>query len=59
MVVPGIEVLIVDDGLHVPVMALFDIRGKDEGVEPWQNGPTGVKKGGSCGLTKTFIVACV
>ena len=49
MKVPATVVLI-DDGLQVPVMPSSDTPGKDGGSEFWHNGPICVKVGVTCGV---------
>ena len=58
MVVPGVVVLIVD-GLHVPVMPLFDVVGNAGAVLFWHNGPIALNDGVICGFTTTVRVVVV
>ena len=52
-------VLLTVAGIHVPVIPLFDVRGKTGLVTPEQIGAMVVKLGVRTGLTVTFSVAVV
>ena len=52
-------VLLTIAGLQVPVIPLFDVRGKTGGTVPKHIGAMDVKLGVSIGLTVTFSVAVV
>ena len=58
MKVPATVVLI-DDGLHVPVIPSSDTPGKDGGSEFWHSGPICVKVGVICRVMVIDIVVTV
>jgi hypothetical protein len=58
VVVPEVDVFMAD-GLHVPVIPLFDVVGKTPGLAPTQYGPKVVKVGVILGFTTTVIVVAV
>ena len=52
-------VLLIADGLQVPVIPLFDVVGSKGAAEPLQNGATELKTGVVPGVTVVEIVAVV
>ena len=54
-----VEDVLIDAGLHAPLMALFDVAGNDGGVDPWHTGPIWVNVGVTIEFTWIFIVAVV
>ena len=58
VVVPAVLVLIVE-GLQVPLMEFVEVSGKDGATAFWHKGPIAANAGVTCGVTVTFKVVVV